>query len=256
MRSVRILALSLLLVLAAGCGVGNVLRRNAEPTTPPVPVPSQHSTAVVHLVTGRALDSRNVAISGVAVGLKSSTSSTTCSSCGFYSGITSTTGIYSISVPDGTYVAACKAGSLTCRFAALPDAATVTITVSGADVNANLTISAPSPTPTPTQVDSDGTTVSGHVYTESGRPVAHATVEFRKIACPDCMPQPWTTTDANGAYSINLDAGVYGAECPDPFNCGVKGNTGGPYPVTVPPSTTVDFIVCNSSNDYPACLRK
>jgi hypothetical protein len=112
--------------------------------------------------------------------------------------------------------------------------------------------SAPSNSPAPAA--DDGDTVSGHVYTESGQPVNNATVEFRSGACMDCTGVPWTTTKADGSYSIQLDPGVYAAVCALPYNCGVKG--GDIKNITVPPGTTVDFIVCDSSNDYPACLNR
>jgi hypothetical protein len=256
MRGFRAFALIVMLALMVGCAaLPHVTHRTApnppSPTHPVVPAVASHT------LTGRAMDSRNIAISGVTIGLKLTTATAGCTSCGFYSTVTTDDGTYALQVPDGVYLAACGAGTLTCRFAAAPDQATVKITMSGTDLTADIVISAPSTTPTtaPSQQDNSGTTISGHVYSESGKPLSGVTVEFREEACPNCMPQPFTTTNASGAYSISVNDGVYNAECPTD-NCGPKGGNGGPFPVTVPPSVTLDFIVCSSSNDYPACLRQ
>ena len=97
-------------------------------------------------------------------------------------------------------------------------------------------------------------TASGHVYAEDGRPIAGATVEFKRVGCPNC-DQPWTTTDSTGAYSIELNAGVYNALCVSPDICGPRGDTsGGPYPVTIPGPADIDFVACAGLDDYPGCL--
>jgi len=94
-------------------------------------------------------------------------------------------------------------------------------------------------------------TFTGHVYDESGNPVAGATIEFKSL-CDTC-DQAWTKSGADGSYAISLAAGVYNAECVDD-NCGPRGGDGGPYPVDVPPDhQTLDFIVCSEDN-YPQCL--
>lgn len=139
--------------------------------------------------------------------------------------------------------------------AAPSDPATIPSTVATIPTDPAPVPTDPAPVTTdPATVPTDsGNTVSGHVLTEAGQPVAGATVEFRSAGCSDCLPQPFTTTDATGAYSITLNDGVYGAACPIPFNCGPQGGDGGPFPVTVPFSGTLNFIVC-SDTDYPQCL--
>jgi len=260
MRTARLLLLVIVVVVTTGCALIPRQLRGAGPAPTPTVGPVTPTSggpvtpgAATYRMTGRALDDRNNAVSGVTVGLKLTTATSGCSSCGLYTATTGPDGTYTLTVPDGVYVGGCVAGSLTCRFAAAPSDDTVKVTIAGRDLTANLVITAGDSSQPSTGTDDSGTTVSGHVYTQSGRPVSGATVEFRKASCPDCMPQPFTTTDANGAYSLSLDPGVYTAEC-TADNCGVKGGGGGPTAVTVPPSRTVDFIVCKSPYNLAACL--
>ncbi len=261
MKNVRTLVLVAIVILVAGCGLLPKHGTASSPTTPrPIVTVTTTSAstptpgAATYTFTGTAIGAGNQAISGVTVGLKLTTATAGCSDCGLYTAVTDNTGTYRMAVPDGVYIGACVAGKLTCRFTDAPNDATPKITISGGDLRANITISAPDNS-TPTQAPDSGDVVSGHVYNSQGRPVAGATVEFRKAACPDCMPQPFTTTNSAGFYSITLDDGVYNAECPED-NCGVIGGDGGPYPVTVPPSKTVNFLECASPYNLAACLEK
>ena len=80
--------------------------------------------------------------------------------------------------------------------------------------------------------------VSGRVTLANGAPVPNAYVEFKVPGCPGCQ-QPWTTTRADGSYSIRLPDGFYLALCglnDDPgAACSAVGSNGGPFAVEVPP---------------------
>jgi carboxypeptidase family protein len=82
-----------------------------------------------------------------------------------------------------------------------------------------------------------GTTVSGYVTLADGEPVAGEVVEFDS-------PLEFnfhTTTDANGFYSMTLTDGPYTAEVPD-VNADVSVVGRPSNTITVPPSTTVNFV--------------
>jgi hypothetical protein len=98
-------------------------------------------------------------------------------------------------------------------------------------------VSPPEPAPTTDQ----GTTVSGQVVDRNtGQPYAGAIVEFKNLYGGNVH----TTTDADGNYSIELPSDTYTALALDEndYNEGFD-VTGRPdNAVTVPPSTTVDFV--------------
>jgi hypothetical protein len=91
--------------------------------------------------------------------------------------------------------------------------------------------------PPPPAAPSTGS-VRGHVAQANGAPAQSAWVEFKVPDCAGCQ-QIWTTTDADGSYSIRLPNGFYLALCgldDDPGRaCSPVGGNGGPYPVEVPP---------------------
>jgi hypothetical protein len=94
----------------------------------------------------------------------------------------------------------------------------------------------PSPLPAPTS-----TTVTGHVtFRDSGAPYPGAIVEFRNVYRAELH----TTTDSNGAYSIDLPAGIYNAFALDlkDLNAAFRIFGRSDSIVKVPPSATVDFV--------------
>jgi hypothetical protein len=221
----------------------------------PSPTASRQPSPALTAVTGQATTSSGAGLSGVAVGFKLTTAVASCDGCGYYTAATGQDGTYTAKMPVGSYRVACLAGSaLTCQVgtSASGSAPLVPITGSTAVVNLLVTPKLTQPTPQPGHQADQGNVASGFVRTEEGQPVAGVAVEFRNAACPDCLPQPNTTTNTSGAYSITLPDGVYSAECSE-TNCGPQGGNGGPFPINVPPGRTLNFVFCSNS-DYPACL--
>lgn len=95
----------------------------------------------------------------------------------------------------------------------------------------------PPPPPAPPAAPSLAS-VRGQVTDANGSPVPRTWVEFKVPGCYGCQ-QIWTTTDADGLYSIRLPDGFYIALCgleDDPGRaCSPIGGNGGPYAVEVPP---------------------
>lgn len=227
---------ALVLALATAC-------QNSGPTPPDPTPPDPKPTSTGAVVTGFVEDAQtHVGIPGLVVHWIAADG-------GDHPATTGDDAHYRIVLPDGRYQVTSGRDDIALVDPEHTDVQNPSVTVSGGGGTMDLDVEATGPAPTPDPPTPDppapqdsSTTVSGHVYDPSGNPVAGATVEFREAACPDCMPQPWTTTDANGYYSIDLDAGVYNAECPSGSYCEAKGSGGGPYPVTVPPAQTVDFV--------------
>jgi hypothetical protein len=96
----------------------------------------------------------------------------------------------------------------------------------------------PPPPPPPPPAAPSVASVSGYVTLANGAPVQNAYVEFKVPGCPGCQ-QIWTSTGADGSYSIRLPDGFYLALCgllDDPGQaCSAIGSNGGPYAVEVPP---------------------
>jgi hypothetical protein len=265
-----LLSLVLLVGVISGCGTTGqrTVSANAS-TTVSTTVFTPEATSGVYAITGRATSPDDSPVGTIALGFKLTTSPAGCATCGFHPAVTGDDGNYSIGLPSGSYLVECDAGAAyACQIATSPPQVVAKVNVDGpgvlnllvsAKTEPNTTTSPVSPAtvpPTPTTAASDpGDVISGHVYDESGQPVAGATVEF-KSGCGYCDSQPWTKTDSSGGYSMTLSPGIYNALCVTPYNCGPKGGNGGPFPVKVPPGGSLDFIVCSGSSDYPQCLTR
>ncbi len=86
-----------------------------------------------------------------------------------------------------------------------------------------------------------GTTVSGQVVDrDTGQPYAGAIVEFKNLYGYEVH----TTTDTDGNYSLKLDPGTYTAVALDLNNLYEAFDLAGrpDNAVTVPPSTTINFV--------------
>lgn len=231
------LALTIAIVLLtslAACGTGG--NQPHGPSHSPKPTP--HPSTVTAQVSGIIEDLHtHVGITGLTVHWVSASGTD-------YEARTGADARYKLGLPPGRYSVTAGLDRFVLVTAAQPDATQVGVNVTdpGGTLDLYLKFIGPSPSPSPTSND-DSTTVSGHVYDTNGQGVPNATVEFREAACPDCAPQPWTTTDASGFYTIDLDAGVYNATCETGVLCTVKGEGLGPHPVTLPPSQTIDFVL-------------
>jgi hypothetical protein len=265
-RSLQVLRLPLCAVgvalMLAGCGAASP---NTDKLPSPIPAPqaTPRSGAGPIEVTGKAVSNGGIGVPNVVIGFKLTTATAACSTCGFYSAATDSSGVYNADMPPGTYRAVCAAGSGTnCQITtSTSSAASVVLPIvgSGALVNMLVTTGSPSSSPQPpntaqssSPVDPGGYVVHGSVKTETGQPIPNAYVTFEDADCANCDFQPHTTTDSSGAYAITLPPGLYTSDC-SPTNCGPEGGDGGPDPFTVPPGRTLNFIVC-TGNDYPQCL--
>ena len=207
---------------------------------------SQTTSAIVH---GHALEADGSPVAGVKVAVCNATN------CNATAKIATTQsdGSYSIELPFGTYLEVCG-GATTCQIAGTPPKESVKFVLARSGVVVDLVTASKSNPEPPQPPTSD--TMSGVVYDSDGHRVPGVGVEFRMTACKDCMPQPQTTSDAHGQYTIELKDGYYSAECVvenTDYECGPRGGDGGPFPVTMPTSGHLNFVLC-PYQQYPACL--
>ncbi len=97
------------------------------------------------------------------------------------------------------------------------------------------------PSQVPAPPTDQGTTVSGQVvYRDTGQPYAGAYVEFKNLYGENVH----TTTDADGYYSLTLPPDTYTALAGDLSNENEGFDVVGrpDNAVTVPPSTTINFV--------------
>jgi hypothetical protein len=226
----------------AGCASSQI---KPEPVPSPGPPNPGTTTATVH---GHALDADGSPVQGIEIALCAAANCKATEKVA----MTASDGSYSIQLPFGTYFAVC-AGATTCQIAGSPPKDSVKFALARSGVVVDLVTAAPKKDP-PTPATSD--TMSGVVYDSAGHPVPGVGVEFRMTACKDCLPQPQTTSDSQGRYAIELNDGYYSAECDvenTDYECGPRGGNGEPFPVTMPTSGHLNFVVC-PYQQYPACL--
>ena len=211
-------------------------------------------------MTGSAATSSAAPVAGVTVAFKLAADLGSCGTCGLHSAVTKAAGIYSLTLPAGTYEALCAKTGQTCEVMTNPPEATAKVTLDG-NGSLNFLVAGPTPSPpqpTPSPMEDGGNVVSGHMYYANGRPVAHQDITFFAVDCASCDSQPHVTTGADGSYSITLDDGIYQAQCDYIPGCGVQSNSSGQgQTINVPPGGTVNFIACepNAGLPYPQCLQ-
>lgn len=120
------------------------------------------------------------------------------------------------------------------------------------------TPSVPTPGPrNPGGREADSAIVTGHVWTTSHLPAAGAEITFWMTAsakCPRCGRRTMVETGPDGKYTIALKEGGYSASCVATGPCGAEGTSGGDSTFSLPPNRTLNFILCDSSEDIPQCL--
>ncbi len=191
---------------------------------------------VLVVVSGHAYSSAGVPLQGIEVGFQQEK----CAACDPYLGKTDAVGAYEISLPSGTYVAACSAGQEEgCVTTSADDV--VSLDRSGDSVDFVVDATAP-PDPGPTQdnpTNGSKADLSGHVTDSHGKPIPGATIELLEVG----NGRPRTVTDANGFYEINIEIPST-VEClADPeLDCSAKGMTA---PVSVDsgqPPQVIDWV--------------
>jgi hypothetical protein len=176
--------------------------------------------------------------------------------CGTCPAVTVTTdkdGNYTVSLGDGVWVATCTYPTAACVPLNATDGRSTTYdTTTGVGAGPIAQVRVPYGPDGPQSQPPQTPTLSGHVKTPDGKPVAGATVTLEPVAGNST---PHTTTDASGGYAFYEVGGVYNAICDASIGgCGGAGTDGGPNPVTLSGAQTLNFIACPQPL-YPACLK-